>query len=118
MTITIIQILIIIFALFAWSRAFLRLRGKNISIGEFSFWSLIWVTVIIVDIFPVLIGGLSGFVGIGRGVDLAVYISILLLFYLVFRVYVSLDAQKNDITKLVREIAIREAKIKELKKKK
>jgi hypothetical protein len=43
---------------------------------------------------------------------------ILLLLYLVFRLYVGLDAQKNEVTKLVREIAIREAKTKESKKKK
>ncbi len=43
---------------------------------------------------------------------------ILLLFYIVFRLYVSLDGQKNELTKLVREIAIREAKSKDSKKKK
>jgi len=118
MNITIIQVIIVVFALFAWSRAFLRMRGKDISVGEFSFWSLIWIAVLIVAISPGLIGGVSGILGIGRGIDLAVYISILLLFYLVFRVYVSLDAQKNEITKLVREISIRDVKIKDSKKKK
>jgi small membrane protein len=110
MEITIIQVVIILFALFAWSRAMLRLRDSNISIGEFSFWSLIWSVVIIVAIFPDLISNLSTIVGIGRGVDLALYASIILLFYLTFRLYVKIDAQSKETTKLVREIAIRDAK--------
>ncbi len=118
MNITIIQVLIVLFVLFAWSRAFLRLRGKDISIGEFSFWSLIWVAVLMVALFPNLLSAVSKIAGIDRGMDLAVYVSILLLFYLIFRMYVGLDTQKNEITKLVREIAIRDAKIKESKKKK
>lgn len=110
MEITIIQILIIIFALFAWSRAMLRLRDSNISVGEFSFWSLIWSFVIIVALFPSIINDLSTMVGINRGVDLAVYAGVILLFYLMFRLYVKLDIQARETTKLVREIAIRNAK--------
>ena len=110
MAMTILQILLILFALFAWSRAFLRMRGKNISIGEFFFWSLIWIAVILVGIFPNIIIVLSTFVGIGRGVDLVLYTSIVLLFYLMFRLYVKIDTQAKEMTKLVRELAIKNAK--------
>jgi len=106
---SIIQILLILFALFAWSRAFLRMRGKNISIGEFSFWSIVWLAVIIIGLFPELISNLSEIVGIGRGTDLAIYVSIILLFYLMFRLYVKVDSQNREVTKLVREIAINNA---------
>lgn len=110
MEITIIQVLIIIFAIFAWSRAFLRMRGKNISIGEFSFWSLIWSVVIFVGLFPSVISKASWLVGIERGVDLAIYVSIILLFYLMFRLYVKIDEHDKQVTKLVREMAIKDAK--------
>jgi hypothetical protein len=114
---SIIQILLILFALFAWSRAFLRMRGKDISIGEFSFWSLIWSAVILISIFPDLISSLSVLLGIGRGTDLAIYVSIILLFYLMFRLYVKIDSQSREVTKLVREIAINNARVKDIKKK-
>lgn len=107
---TIIQILVLLFVLFAWSRAFLRMREKNIGIGEFSFWSLIWIIVSIVTLFPGLMSILSGLVGIGRGMDLAVYAGIVLLFYLMFRLYVRVDTQSKEVTKLVREIAIHNSK--------
>jgi hypothetical protein len=88
----------------------LRLRDSHISVGEFSFWSLIWIFVIIIALFPDIISGLSTFVGISRGVDLAVYTGVILLFYLMFRLYVKMDAQARETTKLVREMAIKNAK--------
>ena len=106
----VIQILVILFVLFAWSRAFFRMRDKNISIGEFSLWSIIWIAVLVVTIFPNLTSILSKIVGIGRGMDLAVYASVILLFYLMFRLYVKIDSQNKELTKLVRELAIRDAK--------
>lgn len=103
--ITIIQVLMIIFAAFAWSRAALRLKDKSISISGFIFWSLIWLFVIIFAALPNAFNWLSTLFGIGRPTDLAIYISIILLFYLIFRLYVRMDRQSQEITKLVREIA-------------
>ncbi|MGV8150723.1 MAG: DUF2304 family protein [Candidatus Woesearchaeota archaeon] len=108
--ITILQILLILFAIFAWSRAALRLKKKDISLGGFIFWSLIWLTVIIFSSLPGILEWLSKILGIGRATDLAIYVSIVLLFYLLFRLYVRLDTQNQEITKLVREIAIKKEK--------
>ena len=103
-------VVIILFALFAWSRAALRLRDKNITLGEFIFWSIIWAVVILVSLFQDILSQVSSVVGIGRGTDLAVYLSIIVLFYLLFRIYVFMDEQNKQITKLVRQVAIRDAK--------
>lgn len=108
--ITIIQVLMILFALFAWSRAALRLKDKDIKLGEFLFWSIIWVAVIVFALLPGIFGNVSNIVGIGRATDLAIYVSIIALFYLIFRVYVRVDRQNQEITKLVREIAIKRKK--------
>ena len=114
--ISIIQIIIIVFVLFAWSRVFLRIRDKGIVIGEFLFWSIIWASVILLTLWPTIISKISGFFGIGRGVDFAIYISILLLFYLIFRLYVKIEDQNQQMTKLIRELSIRDAKKKKSKK--
>ena len=108
--ITIIQILMILFALFAWSRAALRLRDKEIPIGEFIFWSIIWVAVIVFSILPGILGWISTLLGIGRATDMAIYVSIIVLFYLVFRLYVKFDSQSQDITRVVREISLKKKK--------
>jgi hypothetical protein len=108
--ITIIQVLMVIFAVFAWSRAALRLKDKSIRIGEFLFWSAVWVGVILFAVTPDLFSWISPFFGIGRATDLAMYVSVILLFYLMFRLYVRIDRQNQELTKLVRETAIKRAK--------
>ena len=105
---TIIQILILIFALFALSRAFLRFREKALNRGEFLFWTIIWVSVIVVSVFPDIISMISTAVGIGRGTDFAIYISIIILYYLIYRIYVKIDAHEQAMTMLIREYTIRD----------
>ena len=102
-----IQIIAILFALFALSRAALRLRDKSINPFQFMFWGLLWVGVIVVALVPDITSFFSNLFGIGRGIDLAIYVSIILLFYLIFRMYVKLDKIEENVTKVVREIAIR-----------
>lgn len=107
---TIIQVLMILFALFAWSRAILRLKDKDIKPEGFIFWSVIWIGVIVFASSPSILEWLSSLLGIGRSTDLAIYVSIILLFYLLFRMYVKVDKQNQEITRLVREIAIKKKK--------
>lgn len=108
--ITIIQVLMILFAAFAWSRAGLRLKDKSIRIGEFIFWSLLWLSLIIFSVSPALLQFLSNVVGIQRATDLAIYVSIIVLFYLMFRVYVKVDKQGQEITHVVRNLALKKKK--------
>ena len=107
---TLLQVIIILFALFAMSRAFLRFKDTKLSLGEFCFWMLIWVVVVIGVLQPSIVTPLSSFLGIGRGVDLVVYISVVLLFYLLFRVYVRITSMERSITQLVRSQAINTVK--------
>lgn len=102
-----IQIFAIVFSLFAWSRAVLRYKDRKISTNEFIFWSIIWMGVIIVAFIPGIAGFLSESIGTKRPIDVIVYSSIILLFYLIFRIYVKLDQINTDITKIVRELSLR-----------
>ncbi|MBT3297518.1 DUF2304 family protein [archaeon] len=101
----IIQYLIFIFGIFAISRSILRLKSKSISKLEFLFWLGIWLTVIILGLLPNFTTFFSSILGIERGVDAIIYVSIIALFYLLFRLYVKVDEINLEITKLVRELA-------------
>lgn len=103
----IIQIVLTIFLTFALSRVILRFRGGQIKVTEFFFWSLLFLTAILVIVFPEGTTMLANRLGIGRGVDLAVYASIAMLFYLVFRLYVAIEDVRHEITELVRKIALK-----------
>ena len=101
-----IQILAIFISLFAISRILLQIKNSRIALGSGIFWLLLWLSVIYFVVFPGLLGYMANITGVGRGVDLVIYLSILSLFYLIYRAYVKIDHTEREITKLVREIAI------------
>jgi len=103
-----IQIVGIIFALFALSRVVLQLKKRSMSFNEGLFWIFIWILVVVVLIFPEFTGYMANILGVGRGVDAIIYISIAILFYLIYRLYAKIDNLERQITHIVREIAIRD----------
>lgn len=105
--ITIIQLIALVFSLFAWSRALLRYKDRKIPPMDFIFWTVVWSGIAVVSLFPNIISFLSRTTGVGRPIDLFVYGGIILLFYLVFRIYVKAEQQEQNITKLVRDLALR-----------
>ena len=94
----------------AWLAAYLKLRAKKINLGEFLLWSVLWGTLFILSEFPIVQTRLASLVGIGRGVDLIIYASIFVLFFLMFKLYTRMEAQERKMTELVREVAIHKAK--------
>lgn len=104
------QILVIIFAVFALSRVMLQRKARNFSFNEFLFWAGIWIFLIIVSFSQPALQIIADFIGISRGVDLLIYGGITILFYMLYRIYAKVDRQQQEITKLVSEIAVKNAK--------
>ena len=105
-----IQIVLLVFILFAFSRAWLRFRERTINIGTFLFWSSIWGLATIGILNPQLTTRIAKTVGIGRGADVVIYASLVLLFYLVYRTNVLLENLRHELTELVRKIALQKEK--------
>ena len=105
-----IQVIVVIFLVFAFSRVWLRTREGTLGTGMFLFWTVIWIFAILAIINPNLTTEFANKIGVGRGVDAAIYISLLLLFYLNFRNNVQLENLRHEITKLTREIALKNKK--------
>jgi len=105
-----ISIIMIVFALFAFAAVVFRTKKGDITKGEFLFWSIIWIGVIIVALIPSFASALADLFGIGRGVDVLIYVAILILFYLAFRIYVKIEKLEQEITALVRKLALSKKK--------
>lgn len=114
---TTIQILLILFILFAISRVLLRAREKVISTQIALFWSAVWIVALIGVVLPNTTTLVADYFGVGRGVDVIVYISLALLFYLVFRIFVMIEDLKHDITNLVRLLALKKPTVNKTKNK-
>lgn len=97
-----------LFILFAWSRVFLRYRDNSMSFIGVSFWSLLWLSILVVLYLPETTEKLAHRLGIGRGIDVAVYASIVVLFYLVYRIYVKIDSLEQELTQAVREESLKD----------
>jgi small membrane protein len=97
---SLLQILILLFVLFAASRAVLRFHDRSISYGAFLFWSIIWGAVLFLSFNPSLADTFALKLGVAKGTDIAFFLSNIALFYLVFRLYIRLDDMDKKLTEL------------------
>ncbi|HAH04098.1 MAG: hypothetical protein UV78_C0011G0003 [Parcubacteria group bacterium GW2011_GWA2_43_17] len=103
-----LQIIVTVFVILVVFRLTKKFKDNVLKTSEFIGWLAIWLAAVVVFWLPQTTSYLAAFLGIGRGVDLAVYLAILLLFNLIFRLYLKIDKQQNEITKLVRHLALEE----------
>lgn len=103
---TTIQLFLLIFILFAITRVILRLREKILSPQAAFFWLLIWIAAAAIILLPGTATKIAQIFGVGRGVDVILYISLALLFYLVFRGFVMIEDLRHELTTVIRLIAL------------
>jgi small membrane protein len=103
-----IQIVLICFAVFAMSRVMIRHRRGNMRSVDLGLWLLFWVAVVVVAWLPDTTNLLARWMGVGRGVDTAMYLSILMIFYLLFRSFAKIEDLDRQLTRIVRAGALRE----------
>ena len=72
-------------------------------------WGLLWIAAAVAIAKPELTATVARLLGIGRGTDLVLYVAILFMIFGFFAVYVRLRRVESDLTKVVRELAIRSA---------
>ncbi len=88
----------------------LQLKNSNLTFKAFIFWMLIWLAALIGIVNPDLTSRFAKIFGIGRGADIVIYLSIALIFYLIFRLSIFIEDIRHEITRLTREIALLEIK--------
>jgi hypothetical protein len=101
------QVIAIILGIFAIILSILRFRDGKMSLGMMFVWILIWLGVIIIAIDPNSTNFLAVYTGIGRGLDFVLIIGLLLCFYLIFKIYNKIETVEEELTDLVRELALK-----------
>jgi hypothetical protein len=64
-----VQIGLVLFLGFAFSRVYLRLKSRSLKLGEFLFWTGLWVAALVGILFPEFTTYMARLIGIGRGTD-------------------------------------------------
>lgn len=88
------------------SHVFWQYRRRAIAASAAALWSLLWAAAAVLVLWPELSSRFAAAVGVGRGVDLVLYIAILAIFYLLFRLIVRLERIERSITDIVRKDAL------------
>ena len=108
---SIIQIIILLVVALVWWRLWARLQSGEMRMGQFLEWWTLWLVIGLVALLPDTASYLARVVGVGRGSDLVTYLALLLLFYLLFKIFVRLERTDRQLTKVVRELALQDTQV-------
>lgn len=105
------QFLAFIIVLFFLARLIWQKKQKKISGGEFYFWLSFWFLAFIAVIFLRYIDAFVAKLGFSAsGIDVLIYLSVVVLFYFIFRLRIKIEKIERDTTKIVREISLNNKK--------
>jgi len=103
-----IQLLITLLAVVAFIGVVRRfIRGAVSRLGLFV-WVIFWIAMGALVWNPNVTNSVAGFLGVGRGADAVLYVSIVVLFYAVFRLYGKSENLEHQLNELVKKIALKD----------
>lgn len=108
-----LDILIILFVAYVVYRTTVRFKSGDINNREYFIWLVFWLLVIAATLVPQKTDIIAQALGVERGADLLFFISIVTLFFLVFKMIVKLEKIERNITEVVRNTAIKRAEKKD-----
>lgn len=103
------QIIALIIIAFFISRLFWQKQKNYLGVNEFLFWLVFWLLTAGLIIFLKSIDRLVSSLGFtGSGIEVLLYLSVAMLFYLVFRLRLRFEKIEKDITTIVKNIALKD----------
>ncbi|PKM91462.1 hypothetical protein CVU82_02600 [Candidatus Falkowbacteria bacterium HGW-Falkowbacteria-1] len=103
------QITAILIILFFLTKLFSQWRKKSITINEMSFWMIFWILAALIIVFIKPIDRLVIKLGFSSsGINLAFYLAVMFLFYLIFKMRLKISKLEKDISNLARKITLME----------
>lgn len=105
------QLLLFPIILFILAKTFIAYKKGGVSKVFFVLWIGFWFIMLFFLANPSVLTKIAGFFEISRGVDLAVYLSIIVLFFSVYRILIYLSSLEQKITKLVRQNALKTSRL-------
>lgn len=102
------QILALLVIFFFVIRLYFQKKNKSISANEFVFWLVFWTLAGAAVVFIKKLDELSGYLGFSSsGIDILLYIGVMVLVYLIFKLRLRMEKQEKNISKIIEEIALK-----------
>lgn len=102
------QLFFILASLEGLSAIAVKHKRGEMSMRSAFFWGLLWVAADIAVLWPNTTTIIANTLGVGRGTDLVLYLSVVLVFVVLFRLHVKIEGIQRDVTKVVREKALQQ----------
>lgn len=103
-----IQYLLSFLILLIIYRVVIKWKQGILASKDVVFWIGFWFVVGLIILLPDTTSFLAELVGVGRGSDLIVYLSIVLIFYIIFQMTIKIEKIERNITKVVRTMAMKD----------
>ena len=105
-----IQIAGLLFGLFMAYFSFLNYKRKEFTVKEFSFWLLVWISFIVISLFPSILDPIVKFGGFFRALDVLIVSGFLFLILAIFYTYTITRKNQKQLETIVREVAVKRNK--------
>lgn len=105
---TVIQLLLVLFAAYALFRAFWRWRRGGLPLAHLLAWTAFWIAVAVIVLRPETATVLARTLGVGRGADVVVYLALAAVFYLLFKMFAKIEDVERQLTRIVRDLALKD----------
>lgn len=102
----IFQVFFILFSFFAFANVISKKREGLLSIFGAIFWGGFWLLADVVVLSPDSTTIFANKLGIGRGTDFIVYVALVIIFFVLFRLHIKLHEIQRDITISIRKEAL------------
>src|SRR5262245_59573949 len=102
------KLLAVILAVIVVSKSYLDFRSRVESLQLFLFWAFMWAVIVTTALFPGVVDVVIQHLGTGTGVGTFLGMAVVLLFFLVYRIYAKLERLEHILTKAIQETALRE----------
>ncbi len=103
-----IYIVTIILGIAVLTNLFIKIKDRKLIINELIFWILILAALILISVFPGFAVKVAHFFGFKTGFEFFIALSILVIFLFLFNIYKKMRLLEEKLTKLNKNIAIRQ----------
>lgn len=100
-----LQYVLIALSVLGIASVFWQIRRANLDWVSSIKWFVAWCAVLVVAIEPGIADWLANLFGTGRGADLLIYLSILFIFALIFKLFLKINQLERQISILVSHLA-------------
>ncbi|WP_299524259.1 DUF2304 domain-containing protein [uncultured Methanobrevibacter sp.] len=95
-----------VIAIFAILWFVIRVRSGKNTIGSLIVWTILWIFLVLFALVPDVSMLFAKLFGITRGLDFIFIMVFAVMTYIIFTLYYKIDKLKDDVNKMVKEVAL------------